>query len=348
MDYHEIDRKLCEIGKQIRVIFAVNPLNLEEEKKKVFQDNGYNPQFEYGELEFNPGELKEELNSLGFDDSVLGRIFNAKRNDLIKEIEICENIGKDGFTTASIKMHSKPEKGTVELARKDLAGVGFDEENMEFDAVEVQKKFREHLKKYGLDNDVRLVDSTASNVMVERGVVFLRKDLKISRQRLVSVIRHEIDCHVLRAENGSIQKFMIFREGFPGYLETEEGLAIYLVNQLGLKIKRVFFPQIRAILVGMALEKSFSEIFKEALKYGFLKEDAWELCSRIKRGLKDTSRPGAFTKDAIYYSGYLKVRNFLKSNPIEDLYYGKISIESLPDVRQIEGLKEPKLLPERG
>ncbi len=61
------------------------------------------------------------------------------------------------------------------------------------------------------------------------------------------MLRHEIDCHVLRSENGKQQPFKIFNYGFPNYLETEEGYAIYMVNQLGIKTRKIFFPQIRVL-----------------------------------------------------------------------------------------------------
>ena len=72
---------------------------------------------------------------------------------------------------------------------------------------------------------------------------------------------------------------------------------------------------------------------------------SWNLCSRIKRGLKDTSKQGAFTKDSIYYPGSLKVKEFLKLNPLKDLYYGKIPVNLVNEVKMIEGLQEPKWLP---
>ena len=50
-------------------------------------------------------------------------------------------------------------------------------------------------------------------------------------------------------------------------------------------------------------------------------------------------------KDAIYYPNALRLKDFLKNNRIEDLYYGKVSLEFLGEVKGIENLVEPKHLP---
>ena len=46
MNLSEIDSKLYEISKTIRLISSLKPINLKSEKEKVFLDNTYNPQFE--------------------------------------------------------------------------------------------------------------------------------------------------------------------------------------------------------------------------------------------------------------------------------------------------------------
>ena len=81
------------------------------------------------------------------------------------------------------------------------------------------------------------------------------------------------------------------------------------------------------------------------LDLGFNENYAWQLALRLKRGLVDTSEPGAFTKDALYYSGFLKVSEFLETNPNNDLFYGKISLNYVQEVKRMTNLVTPKYLP---
>jgi len=346
MNYTEIDNKICSIDKKIDVLSAIKPANLNQEKEKVFADNNYNPQFEYKKLSFDPAELMEELSSIKFDDSTLSKIFKAKKDEILKKIDLCESIGKPNFTQKSINRYSKPKKKSINLAKKELCKIRFEKESNKLGYSMVKEILQSRLEQYNLSWKVKVVNSLADEATAEKeDTLFLRKDVLISKQRLMTMIRHDIDCHILKAENGKYQPFKIFNRGFPGYLATEEGLAIHMVNELGIKTRKIFFPQIRVILTDIALSASFSDIFKEALRYGFTEENAWNLCSRIKRGLKDTSKQGAFTKDAIYYPNSLRIKNFLRNNPIEDLYYGKVSLEFLDEVRNMGGLKKPRYLP---
>ena len=72
---------------------------------------------------------------------------------------------------------------------------------------------------------------------------------------------------------------------------------------------------------------------------------AWKLCVKSKRGFADTAQKGSFTKDIVYFVGLRDIDKYLdRGGSIEELYVGKVSIESLPLVQKIEGLKEAKYL----
>lgn len=324
MDNFEIDYKLGELSKNIKLIAALKPTNLNEEKEKFFQNPEYNPQFEYQKKNYS--EIKKELKNLEISE----KLFDEKRKELLKQIELIEFIGKEEFTQKSIELYGKPSEDIINLAKEELEKVEFEEELNNIETSEIKKRLEQHLKELDLDWEVILKDSLADEITAgKNGKIFLRNNIKVSEQRIQTMFKHEIDCHIIRAVNGLKQKYKIYNYGFPNYLETEEGLAIYMVSKLNLKTRKMYFPQIRVILVGLALKSSLSEMFKECLNYGFTEENAWNLCSRIKRGLKDTALPGCFTKDHIYYSGYLKIKKYLDKGKIEDLMIGKISLDFL-------------------
>lgn len=328
MNYVEIDNKLDKISKKINIVSALKPTNLNSEKEKFFKDSNYNPQFQYDVKDYSI--IKHELETLEIPLDELGRLFEDKRQEFFKQIELIESIGTNKFTSKSIELFGKPPNEILNLAKKDLENVKFDKEINELDTIAIKEILEKRLKELNIDWKVELKDSLADIVSVsKKGIIFLRKGILISKQRIQTMLKHEIDCHAVKSINGLKQTYKIFNYGFPNYLETEEGIAIYMVNQLGLKIKKIYVPQVRVILVDLALKSSFSEVFAKCLEYGFSKEEAWDIVPRLKRGLKDTSLPGGFTKDWIYYSGYLKVKKYLEKGKLEDLMIGKINLDYL-------------------
>ena len=338
MNYLEIDNKLDKLSKQINVISALKPTNLNSEKEIFFKDSNYNPQFKYKIKNYST--IKKELKKLEIPLDELGKLFEAKRQEFLKQIELIELIGTNKFTSKSIELYGKPSRKILNLARKDLENIQFEKERNELNTNAIKEILEKRLKELNINWKVELKDSLADIVSVSKdGIIFLRKDILVSKQRIQTMLKHEIDCHVVKANNGLKQKYKIFNYGFPNYLETEEGIAIYMVNQLGLKTKKIYVPQVRVVLVDLALKNSFSKVFAKCLEYGFSKEEAWDIVPRLKRGLKDTSLPGGFTKDYIYYSGYLKVKKYLEKGKLEDLFVGKISLEGLDMINKHKLLK---------
>ena len=91
----------------------------------------------------------------------------------------------------------------------------------------------------------------------------------------------------------------------------------------------------RVLANDLSLKNSFCAVYNSLLEY-FPKNDAWTLTLRAKRGLSDTSKPGAFTKDHIYLKGFLNVKKYAeRGGDIKKLYIGKIGIEHVPLLKYI-------------
>ena len=172
---------------------------------------------------------------------------------------------------------------------------------------------------------------------------------KFSEMIIRRYIYHEIKTHVFRAENGKLQPFMIFKNGFPDYITTEEGLALFNENKHGLlsqeDVKRY---SARVIAANYSLKCSFYEIFEKLVKH-FPPSTAYSIVQRVKRGMLDTSLPGGYTKDMVYMDGFQKVSSFLKNNDsMEILYAGKIGLDNVDLTQELIDngiLSRPKYLP---
>jgi len=138
-----------------------------------------------------------------------------------------------------------------------------------------------------------LTKRSEKTLQVKKGETFTQKDIK-------RLIVHEIGVHTTRYVNGERQSYKLFVYGTAGYDETEEGLAVWneeLNQVLSRNALRNYAGRVLAI--HWALQYSFSETYQKLCKY-FGEQEAYHLTLRVKRGLKDTSQPGAYTKDSIY------------------------------------------------
>ena len=211
------------------------------------------------------------------------------------------------------------------------------------------QKLKDFLRIHKLSHwKIKILENTVSDIQVtKKHMILLRKGAKFQENRLKALFVHEIGTHVFRFENGKLQPFRILERGTAGYLQTEEGLAVWNQNQLGFDLGEKFFtPAYQIIAIHLAKKMSFQDLF-HYLKdtYEITDELAWKLCVKSKRGLRDTQEKGAFTKDALYFKGLLEVEKFVeKGGKIEDLYIGKIAIGDLKFISKMEDVKPAKFL----
>jgi hypothetical protein len=150
----------------------------------------------------------------------------------------------------------------------------------------------------------------------------------------------------LTSENGSKQKYRLFHTGFANYLETQEGLAIHNVLSQASIYSEEGHKEILTEAIFMAEKMSMSELYLQIKNKGLTEKSAIDICFRVKRGLGDTSKGGAFSKDYCYFSGRKKIKKFIDNGgDLQDLYFGKYSVDDLALIKNISSFKTPPLLP---
>ena len=100
----------------------------------------------------------------------------------------------------------------------------------------------------------------------------------------------------------------------------------------------------RVVAISTASRKSFFDTFAE-MRAHFDEEQSFNLTLRAKRGTYKQDRGSAFTKDALYLTGFLAVQEFLKEQKLEKLYCGRYSIGDVPLVMDVDGVQKPKYMP---
>ncbi len=335
-DLDKLDRHLYFLNKKIK-FSLVNPLNLEEEKKKVFADSSYNPKLVYKTSPYNLFDLRKELMELHFDDSLFGKLLHHKRNELLKTVMMLEHIGTPRFTACALNLYGRPSKDLVQKART-LLTLPAEEEEGHYQGMSSVKKFLDAMLHQGLQWKVKEREMVAgASFDVGEKILFIHPKRRFSENDLKRLVVHEIGTHITRAENAKKRRHKLFLIGFPNYLMTEEGLAVYMEEKAGLLSNAILKRYAgRVVAVDLSLQRSFSSVYTTLCEY-FPKEDAFTITMRTKRGMSDTSTPGALTKDYFYLQGYYQVKEYIKKGgSLDALYVGKVGIEHVPFLKYLK------------
>ncbi|MCX6734949.1 MAG: DUF1704 domain-containing protein [Candidatus Peregrinibacteria bacterium] len=350
INFFETDQQIINLDNKIKLLYHLRPINLEEEKKKFFKNTNYNPEFEYPTMKFNAIDILDELGKIETDSSTLGKIYEEKKKEIIKKINLLESIDEENFSKYSIELYGQPTEEEYEeckeLIKKSPSST---EEKANIDSEQAKMKFEEAFKKYGLSKwKVKIKEDLVSNCVAgKNNSLFIKRNATFSEDRIEELIIHEIETHILTAENGKMQPYEILNRGSANYLTTQEGLAMYNVeNQRNKKFTENSKALSHVIAIYEAMNSSFSKVYSRLVNLGLTKEQAFRSTIKAKRGFNDTSKPGAFTKDYLYFKGYIEVKEFVKNGgKIEDLYLGKFNIKDLETIKSINGIKAAKHLP---
>lgn len=353
INYLSIDREIISIDRQIKLLYHLKPTNLAEEREAFMKDHKYQPQFTYPEFMFDAFHLKEKLRKVkvGLDDSPLSKLFEEKIDEIEGKIKLLEAIGTDRFGKRSKDLFGVPGEDLLLAAKEKLDSKPkhFEKTGEVFDFEDAVREFEKVFKDYGLDKwKVKVKkDMVADCLAGKKNALFVREGAEFEEDRLRMLIAHEIETHILTAENGKNQSYGLFNRGFANYLETQEGLAIWNQEQvLPYDVEKNYRSAILVFVVDFARKHGFAETFDYCKKIGMNDDRAFQTTLKVKRGLEDSGQAGAFTKDMVYFSGYLQVKDFVANGgEMEDLYYGKYNLRDLQRVKEVPHLRKPKVLP---
>lgn len=350
---NNLDQKFLNIDNIFPFYTWLIPVNAGEERIKFFSDSSYNPQFKYV---FDQKVLKEielKLKNITIPESVIGEFYHKLKQEYLKKVELIKNLGQpDEFARISMDIYGKFTPDDIEFANEVLdtyPDSGFRET---VEAEKIKNEMEREIKASNINNwKVVLKKNIASKVTVKprENTVYVKSDYKFFHAEAKRLNVHEISIHLFRAANGEYQEYGIFKRGLAGYLETEEGLAVYFENKKGVcdqQQMKIYAARFKA--VEFALINSFSSTYK-ALKKWLPGEIAYRLCERVKRGILDTSCPGALTKDIHYITGYRKIKELLDSSDVlSELFTGKAGLDDVINIRKLlaDGkLKKPIYMP---
>ena len=347
INFGEVDFKMNQIAKSIKLVEKLKPLNLNEEIKKFEKDRTYNPQFIYGTHEELIYQKQNDLLNILCDDSQVGKIFEDKKAELFNILNIIQNIGNPELKFFYSKYIKAPSFQEFKYAKK-LLPLKQKDHSPHVDEEFVHTRIKETLKQYNLKSwKVQTKQNMIGNFSVNKSnKIFVKSGCKLTKLRLEKIIAHEILTHVITTQNGKKQPYLIFQDGLANYLETQEGMAIYNEYEL-LGMESRYYAASNLISSYIGLEYGFAEAVQKLRELGFPKKSAMRHILKTKRGLCDTSKPGGITKQSIYTRGALKIEKFIKDGgSMVDLYIGKIDVDKLDQIKQMNFINHNIILPE--
>lgn len=170
----------------------------------------------------------------------------------------------------------------------------------------------------------------------------------ISRNMVQGICDHEVGTHLLRMMNDEHQVWHSCRDRYKliNPWTTEEGFAT-LNTYLSMTCKLLYPQALRYWAVCKGAQTGFSELFQELETHVPDKVKRFRMCCRIKRGMIDTSLPGAFYIDQAYFKGAVDLLRHLDEIDFGRLYCGQIALEDLDKVHFVtrkEVVRLPKFL----
>jgi uncharacterized protein (TIGR02421 family) len=336
-----VDHELAAIERDVGLLLNLTPVNAAEAWLD-FERGGYAhaPALQSRPLEFEPDLMRRRLFDLTIeevDDPRLSLLLRRKRDELAREITLLEDRDTSRFVHGSQQLFGDVDDGLVDTAERLLAEVQI--EAMDGSKVtaagfaEAAERELDHYRTtFGDINASVHIRDDVTDLMVSHGTLLVGASASFNSTRVEALIQHEIGTHVVTYENGRSQPLHLLSVGFPGYDETQEGLAVlaeYAVG--GLNALRLRLLAARVVAVRRQLDgASFLEIFDELhSKHGFSAKSAWSITIRV-------ARCGGLTKDVVYLRGLIRLLEFLAQRKrIEPLLAGKMSLDDVPLIDEL-------------
>ena len=343
---------LYKIRASLKTYHYLNPLNFEEEKYKFFKLKKYNPQFIYPDVPSEKFKKFEEIliiKPFPNADSLSSYIKGRKIEETLLKLKLILSIGKSDISLYSKLLYQlKFDRKTIDCALKDSKISSSFKSQEKLNQSQTVNKFCEYLNKNNLNN-WQVTKSERSDfyfqVLHQSRLISVGKNLNWDYCNIDNTLAHEIDGHVIRSINAKKQKKKAFQANLPFYIKTEEGLACYLGDYCAKDGQTSLKHHAIKYLAGyFALSNSFYETYNFLIDHGFTKELAFQRTFRLKRGLTDTSMPGCFAREAMYYEGMVEVKDYLDGGgDIRKLYLGKVGLEYI----DIVPIPENQVIPQR-
>lgn len=345
----EIDQNLDRLVREIDVLNYLNPLNIEQEKKRFFASKfSEDPVFKYRKLKFDPYTLQRQFFSQRLEDIPDEDIYKLYHDTIYEYsglVQCVASVGKgEKFFYNSLRVFGTPQEKDVKNAKFILHF--HKEEDAEemvprYNADQAQAYFQAFGEKYPFQFKIRQSNSITGAAMALNATqtLIVKKNRGFSDNDLKILSNHEIGVNMLTTFNGLQQPLRIFSHGFANNHLTQAGLAVfseYMSDSLSLKrMKELAYRVLAAdsLIKGYSFSDTFDLLYNQ---YKLDRETSWIISLRAHRG-------GGFTKDFQYLPGLKKIYDYYSSGKdMGILLTGKVAVADADLIQNLQkkGLAE--------
>jgi len=337
------DIELAEISAGMSFLLRATPVNSNEEWKN-FRQNKFRkiPNFTYRLIALDPEIQKRKLYNIPIDevtDPTIAFILRGKRLEIEKQLTMLEERGTKNFRFVGESLYGVINRDVLKEAKKILKKFPKREENKSkkrYSCKEFAKHAQKELDYYNdkfPDIDISLeIRNDVAGIMVSKSKLLINNEISFDKNRTDALIQHEVGTHILTYCNGKRQPLCQMHEGFEGYDQLQEGLAViaeYLVGGLTVNRLRLLAGRVVAVesmVNGSDFIKTFNLLRR---KYSFSDRISYYISMRVYRG-------GGLTKDAVYLAGLIDILNYLeKGGNLENLYTGKFNTNHIGLIEEL-------------
>lgn len=336
----EADKQLYDIVKDFELLKPVNPINLEQEKKKFFE-TGFknNPKFIYRPIKFDRHEFKRNLFNIDVEKISDIDIKNMYRNTIsgyASQADMLYTIGQKDFLYNSLRYLGEPTEADYRRASYlvSVPNIETEDDKKNLTSEDAYEEIKKCVDTYGFECKFEFQEHSVAEAYVvsNDNTVVLKKNGKFTRNETRILANHEVGVHIVTTMNARTQPLRIFQVGLPVNTYTQEGLAVlseYLSNSLNIMRLRVLALRVLATKE-LIKGRDFKQIFEKMCdEYKVEPNYAFYIVTRIVRG-------GGFTKDHLYLSGFAMIFNqWYKGKNFDNLLIGKTSIKYLDTINEL-------------
>lgn len=326
-----VDKALFKLSRNIETLHYVNPINIQQEKRRFFTRKDYLPDFCYRQLRIDPYSFQEKLYKLPvseINDPLIRGLYRSVVEASATKVEMLAKVGTPQFLYNSLRYYGKPDTDDIANARFLLHAGNLPLETnnrQKISAEQAKPIFEEAVERLGIQCKVVLSSRLVANAMVDnsRRMLMISRNARLTRMEIEALIHHELGVHMLTTYNALQQPLHMLRLGLPGSSHTQEGLAVlseYISGNINLN--RLQTLSLRVLAVDMMIQgMNFGSVYHRLIEEYSIKTDvAFNLTTRIFRG-------GGFTKDYLYLKGFRDLLALYRSKDITALLVGKTGIQ---------------------
>lgn len=348
----DLDRQLYRLAKGLETLHYINPINVQQEKKRFFARRcNYQPQFRYRPLAVDPYAFREQLYRLPVEqirDPDIHQLYCQVIDGLSSKIDLLVSAGTPQFVYSSLKYYGEPSVTDEANAHFLLHAARVEEGEQEMlSAEQALAYFRQQAEQWQMNCRVELSSRLVASAMVSgsKRTLYINRDHQFSASWMAALAHHELGVHMATTLNAAQQSLKVFSLGLPGNTLTQEGLAIlneFHSGNISLARLQGLAQRVMAVREMLAVGdfRHTWSYLREELK--MTEEAAFSLAVRVHRS-------GGFTKDYVYLRGVSEALRLYQQRPLTSLYVGKTGFDYLPLLDELIArgiISAPRFVPE--